>query len=305
MLVLKTANAEVLDLAFSPDSRAVAAAVNEQNVFLWNLDSPTIAPVKLVLGGKYRAGGLRFSATGRQLEWQLAAGCRVYDRDDRDATNEYPGFLATATAWKVGPARDLIVSNHGMPDHVLTGWQFKDGDWVRQWALSTDNLFVGAPTLAPAGDRLAMFTRVTDVGRWWEQPMRLEVRDAGTAALLAAGSYPYSYAGKLQFRPDGAQVVGINDAALLSWSVPGGGEPRLARNDNRKHFTALAYHPSGDRLFVTSNDETVHVFDAHTLDRVNRYTWQIDRLSAVAVSPDGTLAAVGSATGDVVVWDLD
>lgn len=98
MLVLKTANAEVLDLAFSPDSRAVAAAVDEQNVFLWNLDSPTIAPVKLVLGGKYRAGGLRFSPTGRQLEWQLAGGYRIYDRDDRDATNEYPSFLLTATA---------------------------------------------------------------------------------------------------------------------------------------------------------------------------------------------------------------
>ncbi|HEY1186136.1 MAG TPA: WD40 repeat domain-containing protein, partial [Gemmata sp.] len=117
--------------------------------------------------------------------------------------------------------------------------------------------------------------------------------------------YPYSYAGKLQFQPSGEQVVGVHEMTLLAWSLPGGGEPRLARNDSRKHFTALAFHPNGRRVFVTSNDETVHVFDAHTLGRVNRYTWQIDRLSAVAVSPDGTLAAAGSATGDIVVWDLD
>lgn len=305
MLVLRTADAEVLDLAFSPDSRAVAAAVDGRNVFLWNLDSPTIVPVKLALGDKYRAGGLRFSASGRQLEWQLAAGCRVYDRDDRDATYEHPSFLATATAWKVGPARDLIVSNHGMPDHVLAGWKLKDGDWVRQWALSTRELSVESVTLAPTGDRFAMLTRPAAAGRWWDQPMRLEVRDLSASAVLGTGTYPYSYAGRLWFHPDGAQVVGIHEMTLLSWSLPAGGEPRLARNDSRKHFTALAYHPSGHRLFVTSNDETVHVFDAHTLDRVNRYTWQIDRLSAVAVSPDGTLAAVGSATGDVVVWDLD
>ena len=92
---------------------------------------------------------------------------------------------------------------------------------------------------------------------------------------------------------------------LLVWPLPAGGDPRRVRNDNRKHFTALAYHPSGRLLFATSNDATVHAFDAHTLDRVNRFTWHLGELRAVAVSPDGTLAAAGSATGDVVVWDLD
>lgn len=305
MLVLKTAAAEVLDLAFSPDSRAVAAAVDGAHVFLWNLDSPNIAPVRLDLGGKYRAGGLRFSATGRQVEWQLTAGHRGYDRDDRDATTEYPSFLSTATAWKVGPASDLIVSNHGMPEHFLAEWRFKGDDWVRQWLLSTRELSVESVTLAPAGDRFAMLTRPASPGRWWDQPMRLEVRDLLTGALQGTGTYPYSYAGKLWFSPTGAAVVGIHEMTLLSWPLPAGGDPRLARNDNRKHFTALAYHPNGRRLFVTSNDETVHEFDAVTLDRTNRYTWQLDRLSAVAVSPDGSLAAAGSATGEVVVWDLE
>ncbi|MDY3560936.1 WD40 repeat domain-containing protein [Gemmata sp. JC673] len=305
MLVLKTASAEVLDLAFSPDSRAIAAAVDGAHVFLWNLDSPNIAPVRLGLGGKYRAGGLRFSATGRRLEWQLADGCRAYDRDERDATNEYPSFLTKATVWKVGPAGDRIVSSHGMPDHFLAGWQFKDGEWVRQWALSTLHLSVESVTISPAGDRFAMLTRPASPGRWWDQPMRLEVRDLPTSASRSDGTYPYSYAGKLWFSPTGAAVVGIHGMTLLSWSLPAGGGPRLARNDNRKHFTALAYHPNGRRLFVTSNDETVNEFDADTLERTNRYTWQLDRLSAIAVSPDGTLAAAGAATGDVVVWDLE
>ncbi|HEY1189643.1 MAG TPA: hypothetical protein VGE74_18495, partial [Gemmata sp.] len=108
MLVLKTAPADVLDLAFSPDSRAVAAAVEGQSVFLWNLDSPNIAPVRLEIGGRYRPGGLRFSATGRRLEWQLLNGRRVYDRDARDATSDYPSFLNSAMAWKTGPAGTRI-----------------------------------------------------------------------------------------------------------------------------------------------------------------------------------------------------
>lgn len=302
---LKTAPGEVLDLAFSPDSRAVAAAVAGQGILLWNLDSHAVAPVRLDAGGRYRPGGLRFSTTGRRLEWQLLAGRRTYDRDARDAATEHPGFLATATAWKVGAGGDLIVSNHGLPEHVLTGWRRKDGEWVRQWAVPTRDLFVGQPTLSPGDDRLAMFTRATDSARWWEQPMRLEVRDPGTAAVLAAGTYPYSYAGPLRFRPDGGQVAAINAMTLLAWELPAGGPPRRAQNDSRKHFTALAYHPDGRRLLATSNDETVHVFDAGTLARVGRYTWGLDRLSAVAVSPDGLLAAAGSANGDAVVWDLE
>ena len=68
MRVLKPAPGEVLDVAFSPDCRAIAAAVDGAGVFLWNLDSPNIAPVRLEAAG-YRAGGLCFSDTGRRLAW--------------------------------------------------------------------------------------------------------------------------------------------------------------------------------------------------------------------------------------------
>ncbi len=311
MRVLKTAPGEVLDLAFSPDSRAVAAVELQSprreghDVFLWNLHSPNIAPVRLEIGGRYRAGGLSFSADGGQLTWQLSDGQRTYDRDTREAASEYPALLATATAWKLGAGGTFLVSSHGLPDHVLAGWRLKEEEWVRQWQISTRDLMVGSVTVAPAGDRFAIFTRVTEAGRWWDQPMRLEVRDACKSAVLALGTCAYSYAGKLAFHPSGEQIAGINDMTLLAWELPTGGDPRLVRNDNRKHFTAFAYHPNGQRLFVTSNDETVHVFDTHSLERVKRYTWQLDKLSAVAVSPDGTLAAAGSATGGVVVWDLD
>jgi WD40 repeat protein len=296
MQVLKTAPGEVLDVAFSPDCRAVAAAVEGAGVFLWNLDSPTIAPVRMD-AARYRPGSFSFSATGRQLAWLSLDGRRVYDRDTRTAAHDLQQPFAAAAISGDGTR---IVSNAGLPEYALAGWELKEGEWVRQWQISTRELFVGGLTLAPTGDRFAMFTRSAE-----SEPWRLEVRDTATSALLATGSYPYSYAGKLALHPHGAQVAGLNDMTLLAWPLPAGGEPRRVHNDSRKHFTALAYHPNGRLLFVTSNDETVHVFDTHSLDRANRYTWQLDRLSAVVVSPDGTLAAAGSANGDVVVWDLD
>lgn len=306
MRVLKTDANEVRDVAFSPDCRAIAAAA-DRTVFLWNLDSPNIVPVRLDVETGYRPGGLSFSACGRQLAWLSFDGRRSYDRDTRSASAAlYPMPAAHGMFHGSDATGTRAVSNHSFPDHCLLGWKRVEGEWVRQWKISTRELSAESLTMAPSGDRFAMFTRVTVGGRWWEQPMRLEVRDSATTAELSAGSYPYSYAAKpLRFHPHGEQIAGVNNMTLLVWSLPEGGDPRLVQNDNRKHFTALSYHPDGRRLFVTSNDETVQVFDTDSLARVGRYTWKLDKLSAVAVSPDGTLAAAGSANGDVVLWDLD
>lgn len=300
MRVLKTARGPVNDVAFSPDGRAVAAAVGSAGVFLWNLDSPAAAPVRLE-DGRWYYRDVRFSADGRRVYWVSHDGEFAYDRDARTTAREVRPVLMAAFSGD----RARAVSNVRLPEHNLIGWQFKENEWVRQWQMSTRELAAASIILAPAGDRFVMLTRATGGGQWWRKPMRLEVRDAATGAELAAGTYPYSYAAKLYFHPRGEQVAGLNGMTLLAWELPAGGDPRRVQNDSRKHFTALAYHPDGRRLFATSNDETVHVFDAHVLARVTRYTWQLNRLSAVAVSPDGLLAAAGSATGDVVVWDLE
>jgi WD40 repeat protein len=307
MRVLKTATGEVLDVAFSPDCRAIVAAVRGCGIFLWNLDSPTIAPVRLETEGGYRSGGLSFSTDGRQLAWLATDGHRAYNRDTRTTTTAvYPMPSPQEVYHCTDVTGTWAVSDHTFPNHCLIGWKRIGDEWVQQWKLSTRELSVLRPTLAPTGDRFAIFTRAAPGGRWWEQPMRLEIRDAATSTPLTTGSYPYTYPAALRFHPTGEQIAGVNDMTLLVWPLPAGGDPRLIRNaDSRKHFTSLAYHPNGRQLFVTSNDETVHVFDAHTLDRVNRYTWQLEKLSAVAVSADGTLAAAGSASGGVVVWDLD
>ncbi len=301
MRVLKTPPGEVLDLTFSPDGRAIVAAVGGAGVFLWNLDSPTIAPVRLDDDMMNYFGGLSFSASGRQVWWRAHDGETAYDRDSRTTSRE----SRSAPMLTFSADRTRAISVVGIPDYALRGWQFKEEEWIRQWQISTRDLSTQSVTLAPAGDRFVMLTRFTDSAQWWKQPMRLEVRDAATSVELASGTYPYSYAAELCFHPHGEQIAGINGMTLLTWALPEGGDPRRIQNDNRKHFTAFAYHPKGHLLFVTSNDETVHVFDTHSLNRVTRYTWQLDKLSTVAVSPDGTLAAAGSATGDVVVWDLD
>jgi WD40 repeat protein len=79
----------------------------------------------------------------------------------------------------------------------------------------------------------------------------------------------------------------------------------VLQNDVNRHFTGLAFHPSGRYLAATSNDATVKLYDTTTWEIARTFTWNVGRMRSVAFSPDGTLAAAGSDSGRVVVWDVD
>jgi WD40 repeat protein len=81
--------------------------------------------------------------------------------------------------------------------------------------------------------------------------------------------------------------------------------PVELRNDTKKHFTGLAFHPSGRYLAATSNDGTVKFYDTTTWKMVQAFNWEVGRLRSLAFSPDGMLAAAGGDKGKIVVWDVD
>lgn len=80
---------------------------------------------------------------------------------------------------------------------------------------------------------------------------------------------------------------------------------RRIDNTDGRIFTSLAFHPSGRFLAATSNDSTVKLYDTSNWALATTYSWDVGRMRSVAFSPDGTLAATGSDTGRVVVWDVD
>jgi WD40 repeat protein len=277
---------------------------------LWNLADATPGRVPLATDekGTYQ-GGLTFSADGRSVSWLADGSRRVYDRDTRQTAER--SFVVTRLTIGLIQSADgtRVISQHGFPDFRLTGWREEADEWIPTWNMSTADLAVERPTLSADGRLLAFIARSAVGNQWATNPRRVEVRDARTAEACGVGEYPYNYAGPLAFSPDARQLAGFNNLTLLVWPVPNPGPlgaPRLIRNpDSRKEFTALAYHPSGRHLYATSNDETVHVFDTATWERSARFTWRLGKLKAVAVSPDGTLAAAGGDRGDVVIWDVD
>jgi WD40 repeat protein len=115
--------------------------------------------------------------------------------------------------------------------------------------------------------------------------------------------FPWS---RIAISPDSRYLAApLGDSIQVRILSPGLRAVSRLQNESRKHFTDLAFHPSGRYLAATSNDTTVKFYDTESWQVAKSFTWNVGRLRSIAFSPDGTLAAVGSDSGKIVVWDVD
>ena len=135
---------------------------------------------------------------------------------------------------------------------------------------------------------------------------RLSIRSVQTGAVIETQAVVGSDLPKLAVDSEGRLFVILMRHRLSVWTASDlAAAPLTIKNPNRKHFTGIAFHPSGRFLAATSNDATVKLYDTTTWYVERSFTWDIGRMRSIAFSPDGMLAAAGSDTGKVVVWDVD
>jgi WD40 repeat protein len=167
------------------------------------------------------------------------------------------------------------------------------------WTTSFNGAICSDPMFPPGRDRFVAVERHGTNGP------KLFARSVQTGQVVAEGEREVSPEGAT-LSPDGRRAAALLRAWAYTYPAPGvGGHGRAIRNDGKRHFTGIAFHPSGRYLAATSNDETVKLFDAESGEPVRSFAWRVGRLRSVAFSPDGALAAAGSDTGKVVVWDVD
>jgi WD40 repeat protein len=139
-----------------------------------------------------------------------------------------------------------------------------------------------------------------------ERRFALATRETATGDMVGELELGPERILQLTSLPCGGLIAGYRNTRLLVWDVAQNAKQVAElRTGNKKEFTSLAFHPSGRFLAATSNDETVKLYDTQTWELAKTFTWDIGRMRSIAFSPDGTLAAAGSDTGKVVVWDVD
>lgn len=119
------------------------------------------------------------------------------------------------------------------------------------------------------------------------------------------GSLPFR-AHTVAWCPDSRLVaVGTSDGAALVNAYTA--KVTAQAKGRAQAVAAVAVHPHRPLILTGAGDETVRLWDytESSLTPRESFDWQLGRVTAVAISPDGMLAAAGGASGEVVVWDLE
>jgi len=175
---------------------------------------------------------------------------------------------------------------------AATVWEMETGEEVQ-------SVQHGAPL---AGARFAVRgTRIVTYGANYAR-----VWNATTGTPISSFRGHQRRINALAISPSGLDAVTVaDDQTPCVWRLEDGSlRFKLIGHEDLSVNTA-AYSAKGDRILTTGLDRTARVWDAQTgaLQR----TFTIDGMGpgAAAFSPNGELAAVGSLTGDVNVWEIE
>jgi WD40 repeat protein len=303
MLFLRGARERVEALQFSPDGRALVAPC-EGGVQVWGDLAAPGRPTAVLAHKHVRSA--RFTPEGRKLLIALwSAGLALHDLSTGVAEVAPPTPRGKLSSCELTPDSRAVVAAEVRYDprsRVRLTLRPLDELASPAWSAEGRRPAYGPPLFLPGGGRFVLFE-----GEPCRVPFWYVTRDAGTGEVLeeveGSGEQYHSPVMSADWRLVAARS-GVWLAVFRADDF-GAGPAAVLRNDSRRHFTGLAFHPSGRFLAATSNDATVKLYDTATWKVARAFDWGVGRLRSVAFSPDGMLAAAGNDKGKIVVWDVD
>jgi WD40 repeat protein len=287
------AEAEVLDVAWSPDGRWIAAACRDHTVRLFDSESGQRVGAPLTGHGE-PVRCVAFSPDGRHV----ASGgedhtVRIWDVDSGEPIGSP---LAGHEDWVGG----VVFSPDGR--RVLTGGY---DNTVRLWDAAR-----GQPVGPPLIGHTAPVSSVAFSGDGWfvvsgGEDKTVRVWDAGGRPVGAVMTGHSDAVTGVAFSRDGRRVVsGSRDNTLRLWDARTGLSIR-AFDGHEGVVRCVAFSGDGRQVVSGGDDQTVRVWDADTGQLIGApLSGHSDRVHGVAFSRDDRRIVSGGTDRTVRVWDV-
>lgn len=290
--------ATVCSLAFSPDSMTLASGAKDGGVKLWDAGGGLINDAvpkwdasRNTLGwspcGNFIATGYGPRLTVVRVGWE--------ERWEREFTLRFGEVTSV-----IYLAKDLLAVGGGSRSETSSGtlhlWD-PIAHSTRPVSSPVGGVYgVRAIVAHPPTKRLhwiAGLPKTTAcVWRSWciTSPNATDVKLGRPASAIAVS-------------PDGGTVAIASDWLVKVFTADG--KPLGELNGHKGQVTGVGFVHGGRTAVSASWDETVRLWDVATGKETARFPLTVGKLTALAVSPDGTRVAVGGTDGPIVLIDAE
>jgi WD40 repeat protein len=308
---IQTSFKRVGSVAFSTTGRLVA--LSGEGVWdceVWSLPPD---PEPVTTDGDYEpdAFGLAIEPrTGRLLHGNTWEGMVETDREN-DLRLVVPG--GPLRAFAVSPSGDRLVCgcelwtvsirNNDIAAQLISFTRGgKQKHWRRSAVLEGDGFVFSDLAFFPDGKQFASIEWSSRKrGRERGDVPTLRVHDSKSLDELDATAFKRPASGLVVC---GNRVIVHGDKSFRVWGADELSAGPVEVKTGRTPLGAIVADPHG-RFVLTASGDSVSVWDADSWAADKTYEWAHGKITCLAVSPDGLLGVAGTATGKVIVWDIE
>ncbi len=287
--VLNGGSGPVWSVSFSPAGDALAMAVEDGSVRLW--DVPTQSVKATLAAHRGTVWSSRFSPSG---QWLATAGddglVKLWNVGQSEPFKTLKHDFAVRSLAFSRDEKTLYAGDRG---GMLRVWKVEDG--LKPQLEQQQPGSVYAVALSPDDETLA--TAGSD------KVVRLWNAKALTQKLLLDGHAGPVFG--LSFHPEGRRLASVGwDKTVRIWDTAAGS---LVKSwpAHGGDVWAVSYSPDGTKLVTGGMDGAVKLWDAASGELLATYLGHINAIHTVAYSSGGALVASGGRDGAARVWKVE
>jgi WD40 repeat protein len=279
-------------VAFTPDGARLIVWRHERTLEVWELPAGKLVRSVGPFNGAHNDTGFALHPSG-QVAFVADHGIGIATLGDPPAvTRIEPGVIGRVLASPNGEW--VVASGRSGGEERLWGFRCSEaGELLPAWEV------------APHAEleSVGAFVRDRLVTINWK---RLTVRSVATGGEVLNVPHPAKFGARLLASPDGSRLAGMSDTRMYVWDTATWARPARVTAPRGVSFRSFALHPTRSLLAaIQVHQSLVTFFDVTAGKPAAKFQWKLGEMKSVAFSADGSLAAAGSASGKVVVWDVD